>query len=579
MKGKLIKRIGIVGTTTAASVAIGLSGVAAAAPAVSTTGPGSYNKVAHHMSSDFNAHNRNDVWVGNMNEQFAQSGAATGAVQTIGGSESTGNASNSNHTRTNVNLKNRLFSSMSMGGSSSGSAAGFIGITGPGSTNVIRSNYDSSTNVSNRNKVNVNNQSYQAAQSGDATSYDNTIGGGASVPSSWGDLNPDTCMQEGMSYSAWSAYVSTYENYWQQNWQQSSGDQNWTPSSEGWQSDWVSYNPEVWMNNGSSYQNWYDHFNQYQSQYNSGSWESSEGSGGESTGNAHNSNNTRSNVDINNSVKAQSSMGGSSNGSAAAFIGITGPGSTNKIVSNSSNDVNAHNRNTVNVTNGNAQVARSGEADSSVQTIGGDASTGDANNSNHTRSNVDLTNTAKNDRQSGSSGPSSVSMGRIWVTGPGSTNKIVKSSSNEYNASNRNNVNVNNSNDQVARSGDATSYDSTIGGGDVSTGDASNSNHTRNNVDITNRVSRPASSSSNQGGSGGFIGITGPGSTNVIRSTSDSSTNISNRNKVNVNNDNTQAAVSGDATSAVQTIGGDPSTGNVHNKNHTKSVVSVDNKA
>jgi hypothetical protein len=108
------------------------------------------------------------------------------------------------------------------------------------------------------------------------------------------------------------------------------------------------------------------------------------------TGDAHNENETDTEigVEINSDVDAM--VGGGNNGGGDATISNTGPRSANIIRSESSTNVDVDNSANIDVDNDSVQTAISGNARVSGNTNGGDATTGDASNTNSTTNSISV---------------------------------------------------------------------------------------------------------------------------------------------------------------------------------------------
>jgi hypothetical protein len=244
--------------------------------------------------------------------------------------------------------------------------------------------------------------------------------------------------------------------------------------------------------------------------------------GGARSGDAHNNNLTNTVVNIDNGRLASLAnvcwpfLGGAG-GSLGASLHLTGPGSYNVIDLDNRFNYWSNVSNNVNVNNSNNQNARSGSALVWGNTIGGNANSGDAHNNNATMTDVQIANGGGSGSWSGSgAGNGNGGNYSIGLTGPGSYNAIRQDNSSSYRSDVRNDVNVNNSNNQNANSGNARVSGNTIGG-NATSGDANNRNTTTTAVTVDNAggVTLPAS---NGGGNGNYsIGITGPGSYNVIQ--------------------------------------------------------------
>lgn len=170
---------------------------------------------------------------------------------------------------------------------------------------------------------------------------------------------------------------------------------------------------------------------------------------------------------------------------AASSIDTTGPDSTNKVEVSSYNKAELKNKNNLNVNNNNSQSADTGDAKVKGNTTGGDAMSGDAENSNEADTSVEVDNGACGCIADFFGGSGDLGGGSISTTGPDSYNKIEVKSTNKLEVRNYNNVNVNNNNSQSASTGNATVYHNTTGGDAVS-GSASNTNSTSTSVSISN---------------------------------------------------------------------------------------------
>lgn len=168
---------------------------------------------------------------------------------------------------------------------------------------------------------------------------------------------------------------------------------------------------------------------------------------------------------------------------SAASIDETGPDSTNKITFEDNSDLDVDNDNDVKLDADVNQNAYSGDAKVKHNTTGGDASTGDADNSATLGADVDLDN-------SGCACPNGndgswLEDASISLTGPDSYNKISHEDNSDVDIDNDNDVDIYLDLNQNATSGDATVKDNTTAG-DASTGDATNSFDGDFSVSITN---------------------------------------------------------------------------------------------
>lgn len=110
-----------------------------------------------------------------------------------------------------------------------------------------------------------------------------------------------------------------------------------------------------------------------------------------STGVASNSNTTRGTIDVTNSAP---DLGGTSLGDTSfdGLITNTGPYSTNRMTNNVRNTLNVSNQNAITLNTSNTQTAHSGDAVVSDNTRGGNATTGDATNTNSSTFTVTVSN-------------------------------------------------------------------------------------------------------------------------------------------------------------------------------------------
>jgi hypothetical protein len=259
--------------------------------------------------------------------------------------------------------------------------------------------------------------------------------------------------------------------------------------------------------------------------------------------------------------------------SAQFSIGTTGPNSNNVITENTTITCTVLNSNFVSVLNNLVQVATSGDANVSGNTIGGSATTGSATNTSSTNTSVSVNN-----------GPSPCpelngsNSALINLTGPNSNNVINLSGMHIFTRTSVNNVNVGNTAFQGATSGGANVSGNTVGGG-AGSGAAWNNAQTGTTAAVANVA--PVAPVGGSGGGGGSttasINLTGPNSNNTITSNNTSNTTITSVNNVNVTNVSTQVATSGDANVSGNTIGGSATTGSAANTASTSTAVSISN--
>lgn len=169
---------------------------------------------------------------------------------------------------------------------------------------------------------------------------------------------------------------------------------------------------------------------------------------------------------------------------STASIDNTGPDSHQSVKLTNSNTVNLRNHNHLGVNNNNDQHASSGDAKVRDNTTAGDATSGDASNSNDVSTDVTVDNASSMSLGDlfGGSGNDDASIG---TTGPDSHNTIEIKNTNKLDVHNDNHVYVNNNNNQGAWTGDASVSHNTTGG-DATTGSASNDNSTSTSVSISN---------------------------------------------------------------------------------------------
>ncbi len=170
--------------------------------------------------------------------------------------------------------------------------------------------------------------------------------------------------------------------------------------------------------------------------------------------------------------------------SAAPSISNTGNGSTNKIKSKNVVKCKVINKNTVVVSNSNVQGSSTGKASVKWNTTGGDATSGDATNTNTTGLILGVTN-APTDSCSCGCGEFTALDGSIDQTGKDSWNVISWWNVNKQKTVNNNNVAVYNSSVQSASSGNASVNGNTTGG-NATSGNASNSNSTSAEITVSN---------------------------------------------------------------------------------------------
>jgi len=170
----------------AAITVLGLSlgaGVASAAPgdaSIGNTGSDSFNKVEFDWNHDVDVDNDTDLRLNNDNDQHASSGDADVEDNTTGGDARTGNTSNDSSLTVDGSVNNSGVNAAALGGGNgSGDWSGDIDMTGSHSTNLIDFDSDVDVDVDNNTDLNIWNDNWQSAHSGDANVEDNTTGGSA----------------------------------------------------------------------------------------------------------------------------------------------------------------------------------------------------------------------------------------------------------------------------------------------------------------------------------------------------------------------------------------------------------------
>lgn len=170
---------------------------------------------------------------------------------------------------------------------------------------------------------------------------------------------------------------------------------------------------------------------------------------------------------------------------ATGNISNTGPSSSNKIHSSVTNSATLDNHNMVHATNTNYQTSKTGKAEVTGNTTGGDAMTGNAMNDHSLDASVSVNNSATSSLLGGMGGSGSDASATIHTTGPSSVNTVESTVKNTMTVKNTNDLKVNNSSNQTATSGNAQVSGNTSGGS-ATTGDASNSNSSSFNLSVTN---------------------------------------------------------------------------------------------
>lgn len=171
-------------------------------------------------------------------------------------------------------------------------------------------------------------------------------------------------------------------------------------------------------------------------------------------------------------------------GASSASIGTTGPNSHNEVEWQNRLELRLNNHNDLHLTNNNPQTARTGSAEVEHNTIGGDATSGDASNESSLEANVSINNSNGGFGELFENGMGN-DTANINLTGPNSHNEVEFHNQANVNVTNDNHVNVTNNNTQNATSGSAEVSGNTEGGSATS-GNASNTSYSSFSVDITN---------------------------------------------------------------------------------------------
>ncbi len=162
----------------------------------------------------------------------------------------------------------------------------------------------------------------------------------------------------------------------------------------------------------------------------------------------------------------------------------TGPGSTNKVIVDTSDTRKVKNNNGIHVNTDSPQKAYTGDASVKHNTTGGSAESGWATNNSKIHTTVKLNNSGSSAAALADSGNGG-GVGTVGTTGPDSYNKVKITDSSYTKVQNNNDVQVETSNYQKASSGDAKVYGNTTGGSAIS-GDASNTSDIMTTIEVIN---------------------------------------------------------------------------------------------
>lgn len=169
-------------------------------------------------------------------------------------------------------------------------------------------------------------------------------------------------------------------------------------------------------------------------------------------------------------------------GASAGTLDTTGPNSTNVVKSITKLHTQITNKNHLSVQSNNSQGASSGDAVTVHNTTAGDATTGDAKNSNAVGATVQLTNSMPDMTVTTDN---SDNTGNISNTGPDSSNTVLSVTKSSLKVTNTNSVTVASNSEQDALTGKAVVAGNTTGGSATS-GAASNSNSDSVSITINN---------------------------------------------------------------------------------------------
>lgn len=177
-----------------------------------------------------------------------------------------------------------------------------------------------------------------------------------------------------------------------------------------------------------------------------------------------------------------------------------------------------------------------------------------------------------------STGFVSANSASIDMTGPNSRNRVEFRNSDRRKVDNNNTIGLRNNNPQRAYSGDVKVKHNTTGGS-ANSGDATNDSLLRATLNLNNSsASSAALSGGNGGGSNsGTIDTTGPSSHNTILFNDSSRVRVTNNNNIQIENNNDQEAVSGDAKVKGNTTAGDATSGNASNVSTTEVNLNITN--
>ncbi len=154
--------------------------------------------------------------------------------------------------------------------------------------------------------------------------------------------------------------------------------------------------------------------------------------------------------------------------------------------------------------------------------------------------------------------------GTIDTTGPDSTNEVFSEVILETEVDNETDIEAQNNNPQNAHTGHADVRHNTTGG-HAESGAAANDSLLRASVEVDNTACGCDGVEMDLGELDAEIENTGPGSENVVESTTEVSMSVDNDTYIGIQNNNSQTATTGNAVVEGNTTGGNALTGDASN--------------
>ncbi len=606
---------------------------ASAGSLISSTGPGSNNTNNLTGNNNLNANNLTNATVTNNLTGLAGSGNSFVTNNTYGGSAGTGNAqdmatiinqlqstSNAFGPGSNVitftdNINGDVNGDLLLNPAALGSS---IQGTGPGSNNTGNTNLDNNLTINNSANTSINNDISVGANSGDATVSSNTYGGDATTGSAKAIANVVNMINSALT--AGKSFIGTININGNLNGDillppnfidQLIADNVPTVSITGPGSNNTS-NTNTSNNTNITNTNNQGITNTVNAGANSGAANvSNNTTGGNATSGTANTHITAFNLTGSKVIGANAILVfvnvtgqwiglivNAPAGATAAELGggitSTGPNSNNTNNTDVNNDATVNNTANQQINNKITTAAKSGAANVSNNTHGGNATSGNADSAvnllNVENSTLDLSNwfgtpapkvAATSPTSLGGSATNATTNGAsagslISSTGPGSNNTNNLTGNNNLNANNLTNATVTNNLTGLAGSGNSFVTNNTYGGS-AGTGNAQDMATIINQLQSTSNAFGPGSNvitfTDNINGDvngdlllnpaalGSSIQGTGPGSNNTGNTNLDNNLTINNSANTSINNDISVGANSGDATVSSNTYGGDATTG------------------